>query len=28
MVMHSSPDSTAQTMFNVAQSVLNPNMQY
>ena len=28
MVMHSSPDSTAQTMFNVAQSVLNPKMQY
>ena len=28
MVMHSSPDSTAQTMFNVAQSVLNPRMQY
>jgi len=28
MVMHSSPDSTAQTMFNVAQTVLNPRMQY
>ena len=28
MVMHSSPDSTAQTMFNVAQSVLNPKIQY
>ena len=27
-VMHSSPDSTAQTMFNVAQTVLNPRMQY
>ena len=28
MIMHSSPDSTAQTMFNVAQTVLNPRMQY
>ena len=27
-IMHSSPDSTAQTMFNVAQTVLNPRMQY
>ena len=28
MVMHSSPDSTAQSLFNIAQSALNPNMQY
>ena len=28
MVMHSSPDSTAQSLFNIAQGALNPNMQY
>ena len=28
MVMHSSPDSNAQSLFNIAQGALNPNMQY
>ena len=28
MVMHSSPDSTAQSLFNIAQSALNPGMTY
>ena len=28
MVMHSSPDSTAQSLFNIAQGALNPKMQY
>ena len=28
MVMHSSPDSTAQSLFNIAQGALNPGMTY